>query len=166
MAGPAGGGGNVNPGEGASSDQITQPLQGWPQERGTAEAVVDEALISRKFLSIARCSGLQGFKLACDRLAPAVWFRRNSGINGDALELLHVSLSLCAEPFAMSSQLLDPCWPRVAGGSAPRAQETKNRKMRPTSPCFSRVPPGSPPTKKALCPFPARAPGPPLFCPP
>src|SRR3954451_20307338 len=127
MAGQAVGRVNVNPVEAASSDQITQPLQGWPQERGTAEAVVDEALISRQFLSIARCSGLQGFKLACDRLAPAVWFRRNSGINGDALELLHVSLSLCAEPFAMSSQLLDPYWPRVAGESAARAQEPNTR---------------------------------------
>src|SRR3954463_12221689 len=132
MAGQAGGRGNVKPGEAARSDPITQPLQGWPQERGTAEAVVDEALISRKFLSIARCSDLQGFKLACDRLAAAVWFRRDSGINGDALELLHVSLSLCAEPFAMSSQLLDPCWPRVAGGGGAPAPAPQTHKQATT----------------------------------
>src|SRR6476469_4261547 len=98
----------VTPAKAAATTQTTRRPKAGRRRRGTAEAVVYEALISRKFLSIARCSGLQGFKLACDRLAAAVWFRRNSGINGDALELLHVSLSLCAEPFAMSSQLLDP----------------------------------------------------------
>ncbi|MDO9714273.1 hypothetical protein Q7A36_38635 [Paracraurococcus sp. LOR1-02] len=94
---------DVNSVEAASSGQITQPLQGWSNERGTAEAVVDEALISWKSLSITRGPGLQGIKLAGDRLAAAGWFRRDPSIDSDALELLHVSLSLCAGPLAMSS---------------------------------------------------------------